>query len=84
MMTPQKYPQNLYAQKIFIYLKNPKNIENQKFEPQKVARAYVCMNISEYPPSGIGYPFWEIHFKILNFNIFGGTVLFVDIWGDHF
>ena len=37
-------------QKIFIFLKTPKNIEIQKFDPQKMDRAYVCMKISEYPP----------------------------------
>ena len=34
---------------ILIFLKTPKNIENQNFEPQKMARAYVCMKISEFP-----------------------------------
>ena len=33
---PQKYPQNLHAQKIFFFLKNPKNIEIQNLEPQKM------------------------------------------------
>ena len=36
--------------KIFIFLKTPKNIEIQNFEPKKIARAYVCVKISEYPP----------------------------------
>ena len=36
--------------KIFIFLKTPKNIEIQNFEPKKMTRAYVCMKISEYPP----------------------------------
>ena len=49
-MTPKKYPQNLHTPKIFIFLKTPKNIEIQNFEPQKMTRAYVCMKISEYPP----------------------------------
>ena len=40
-------------QKIFIFLKTPKNIEIQKFDPQKMDRAYVCMKISEYPPPGV-------------------------------
>ena len=39
----KKYPQNLNTQKIFIFLKTPKNIEIQN-------RAYVCVKISEYPP----------------------------------
>ena len=37
-------------QKSFIFLKTYKNIEIQKFEPQKIARAYVSVKISEYPP----------------------------------
>ena len=41
-----------YPQKIFIFLKTPKNIEIQNFEPQKMGRAYVCVKISEYPPGG--------------------------------
>ena len=36
-------------QKIFIFLKTPKNIEIQNFEPKKMTRAYVCMKILEYP-----------------------------------
>ena len=47
---PQKYPQELHTpQKIYVFLKTPKNIEIQKFEPQKIAQAYVCVKISEYP-----------------------------------
>ena len=49
-MTPKKYPQNFIPKKIFIFLKIQKNIEIQKFDPQKMDRAYVCMKISEYPP----------------------------------
>ena len=47
-------PKNIH--KIFIPPKNihfsdtPKNIEIQNFEPKKIARAYVCVKISEYPP----------------------------------
>ena len=47
-------PQNIH--KIFIppknihFSENPKNIEIQKFEPPKIARVYVCVKISEYPP----------------------------------
>ena len=37
-------------QKIFNFLKTPKIIEIQNFEPQKIGRAYVCVKISEYPP----------------------------------
>ena len=29
----------------FSFLKTPKNIEIQNFEPQKIAQAYVCMKI---------------------------------------
>ena len=43
-MTPQKYPQICHTPKIFIFLKTPKNIEIQNFEPQKMSRAYVCIN----------------------------------------
>ena len=35
---------------VFIFLKNPKNIEIQNFEPKKMGLAYVCVKISEYPP----------------------------------
>ena len=42
-----------YPQKIFIFLKTPKNIEIQNFEPKKMVRAYVCVKISEYPPWGL-------------------------------
>ena len=49
--------------KIFIPPKNihfseiPKNIEIQNFEPKKIARAYVCVEISEYPPPPWGCTF---------------------------
>ena len=51
-MTPKKYPstKSSYPQKILIFLKTPKNIEIQNFEPQKMGWAYVCVKISEYPP----------------------------------
>ena len=46
---PQKYIHKIFIpQKIFIFLKIPKNIEIQNFEPQKMTLAYVCMKISEY------------------------------------
>ena len=51
---PKIYPQNLHIPKKFIFLKNPKNIEIQNFEPPKIARAYVCVKISEYPPTPLG------------------------------
>ena len=47
-------PKNIHKifipQKILIYLKTPKNTEIQNFEPKKIARADVCVKISEYPP----------------------------------
>ena len=49
-MTPKNFHKIFMPQKIFIFLKTPKNIEIQNFEPQKIARAYVCVKISEYPP----------------------------------
>ena len=39
-----------YPKKILIFLKTQKNIEIQNFEPKKMGRAYVCVQISEYPP----------------------------------
>ena len=47
---PKISTKSSYPQKILIFLKTPKNIEIQNFEPQKMGRAYECMNISEYPP----------------------------------
>ena len=52
-MTPKIYPQYLHTPKKFSFLKNPKEIEIQNFEPQKIAQAYIiCMyeNI-RVPPS---------------------------------
>ena len=48
---PQKNIHKIFIppQKI-IFLKTPKNIEIQNFEPPKITRAYVCIKISEYPP----------------------------------
>ena len=46
----KKSTKSSFPQKIFIFLKTPKNIEIQNFEPQKMGRAYVCVKISEYPP----------------------------------
>ena len=66
-MTPQKYPQNLCTQKILFFLKTPKNIEVQNFEPQKTTRAYICKKISEYPPLSWALPLpccgwpWYMH-----------------------
>ena len=39
-----------YPQKILTFLKTPKNIVIQNFEPKKTAGAYLCVKISEYPP----------------------------------
>ena len=49
---PQKNIHKIFIPpKIFIFLKPQKNnIEIQNFEPPKIARAYVCVKISEYPP----------------------------------
>ena len=49
-MTPKKIHKILIPPKKFIFLKTPKNIEIQNFEPQKMDRAYVCVKILEYPP----------------------------------
>ena len=49
-MNPQKYPKNLHTPKIVIFLKTPKNIEIQIFEPPKMTRAYVCVKNIRVPP----------------------------------
>ena len=56
-MTP-KYPQFLHPPKVLFFLKNPKNIEIQNFDPPphthtQSAQAYVYMKISEFPT-------WEV------------------------
>ena len=57
-MTPQKIStKSSYPQKILIFLKTPKNIEIQNFEPKKMGRAYVCVKISEYPPWALNLEF---------------------------
>ena len=45
---PKISTKSSYPQKIFIFLKTQKHIEIQNFEPQKIARVYVCVKISEY------------------------------------
>ena len=45
-MTPHPPPKKKYPQN---HLKTPQNIEIQNFDPKKIARAYGCMKISEYP-----------------------------------
>ena len=57
-MPPQKYPQNVYTQKNIHFSETLKNLEIQKFDPQNMDRAYVCIKISEYPaphPPPLGY-----------------------------
>ena len=49
-MTQKNIHKIFTPQKIFIFLKTPKNIEIQNFDPKKMVRAYVCMKISEYSP----------------------------------
>ena len=48
-MTPKIIHKLFRPNKYSFFLKNPKNIEMQNFEPQKMTWAYVCMKISEYP-----------------------------------
>ena len=47
-------PKNIHKifilKKILFFLKTPKIIEIQNFEPKEITRAYVCMKLSEYPP----------------------------------
>ena len=49
---PKKYPQNLHTPKIFIFLKPPKNIENQNFEPPKNSPSLRMCEIIRVPPWG--------------------------------
>ena len=37
-------------QKLFIFLKTPKNIEIQNFSPKQMTQAYVCMKYQSTPP----------------------------------
>ena len=50
---PKISTKSSYPPKILIFLKNPKNIEIQNFEPPKIARAYVCVKY-QYP---LGIPY---------------------------
>ena len=52
MMTQKNIHNIFIPQKIYIFLKTPKNIEIHDFEPKQMTQAYVCMKISEYPPRG--------------------------------
>ena len=54
-MTPQKYPQNFHTPKIFFFLKTPKNIEIQNFEPQKMSlRMYENIRVSPWVSNMLG------------------------------
>ena len=53
-MTPKKYPQNLHTPKNIYFSENLKKYWNAKFWTQKITQAYVCMEISEYPPVNAG------------------------------
>ena len=48
---PKNIRKIFIPQKIFIFLKPPKNNEIQNFEPKKMTRAYLWMKISKYPPA---------------------------------
>ena len=50
---PPKNPQNLHTPKKYSFFWTPPpppNIEIQKFEPKKIAQAYVWVKISDSPP----------------------------------
>ena len=50
---PPKKKKKINKKKYYFFQKTQRNIEIQNFEPPKMARAYVCMQISEYPaPTG--------------------------------
>ena len=51
-MTPQKYIHKIFKpKKIFIFLKNQKNIEIQNFEPKKISPSLrLCENNRVPPP----------------------------------
>ena len=49
-MTQKNIHKRFIPKRIFIFLKTPKNTEIQNIDPKKLARAYVRMKISEYPP----------------------------------
>ena len=50
-MTPPKIStKSSNPPKIFIFLKPPQKYWNSEFWTKKIARAYVCVKISEYPP----------------------------------
>ena len=49
-MTPKNIHKIFIPPKNNIFSENPHNIEIQNFVPKKIAQAYVCVKISEYPP----------------------------------
>ena len=51
---PQKYPQTLHTQKKFIFLKTPKNIEIQNFDPKNGPSLRMCESIRVPPPPPLG------------------------------
>ena len=48
VMTPKDIHNFIILKKIFIFLKTPKLVEIQYFEPQKMVQAYIYLKISEY------------------------------------
>ena len=62
-MTQKNIHKIFIPQQILIFLRTPKNIEIQNFEPKKMTRAYlhVYVKISEYPPPPPpGERYWQI------------------------
>ena len=48
---PQKCPQkSSYPQKILIFQESTKKVKFKMLNPQKMTRAYVCMQRSDYSP----------------------------------
>ena len=48
--TPPPKKKNKKKEKQIIFLNPPPPAKNSKFEPLKMARAYVYLKVSEYPP----------------------------------
>ena len=69
-MTPPPPKKNIHKifipQKIFIFLKTPKNIEIQNFEPQKLnsPSLRMCENI-RVPPGGLPVGFLLLQYSVL-------------------
>ena len=55
MMTLKNIHNIFIPPKLFIFLKTPKTLKIKISNPLKMARAYVCMKISENPPPPWGY-----------------------------